>query len=69
VDVEILELALCTLVGKLIVVPSYVYTDKITEAYEIAGGFDEKDTPFIALALKFGIPVWTRDKGMILHGL
>ena len=34
------------------VIPSEIYEDKIPEAYNIAKQFDEKDTPFIALALK-----------------
>ncbi len=39
------------------------------KAYEIAKEFDPKDTPFIALALKLNIPIWTNDKPMIIHGL
>jgi len=50
-------------------VPETDYTDKIQEAYEIAKNFDPKDTPFIALALKLNIPIWTNDKAMIIHGL
>ncbi len=45
------------------------YIDKLRDAYEIAKEFDEDDTPFIALALKLGIPIWTNDKKMIIHGL
>jgi predicted nucleic acid-binding protein len=45
------------------------YFDKWDEAYEIAKNFDLKDTPFIALSLKLGIPIWTNDKKMIVHGL
>ena len=45
------------------------YADKLRDAYEIAKDFDEDDTPFIALALKLGIPIWTNDKKMIIHGL
>ena len=47
------------------VIPFEVYRDKISEAYTIAGEFDEKDTPFIALALKLGVPVWTGDRKII----
>ncbi len=39
------------------------------KAYEIAKDFDPKDTPFIALALKLNVPIWTNDKDMIVHGL
>ena len=31
----------------------------------IAKEFDEKDTPFTALALKLDIPIWTGDKRMV----
>lgn len=51
------------------VTPSEIYEDKIPEAYNIAKQFDEKDTPFIALALKLNIPIWTNDKKMIEYGL
>jgi len=30
---------------------------------------DFNDYPFIALAIKLGIPVWTNDKQMIIYGL
>ncbi len=49
------------------IVPIEVYSDKISEALGIAREFDEKDAPFIALALKLGIPVWTEDKDMLRH--
>jgi len=45
------------------------YLDKWQKALEIASKFDPKDTPFIALSLKLGIPIWTNDKKMIVHGL
>ena len=51
------------------VIPSEVYEDKIPEAYDIAKNFDEKDTPFIALALKLNIPIWTNDRKIIEYGL
>ena len=49
------------------IIPLEVYKDKIPEALNIARKFDEKDTPFIALALKLGIPVWTEDRDMLKH--
>ena len=51
------------------VIPSEIYEDKIPEAYNIAKQFDKKDTPFIALALKLNIPIWTNDRKMIEYGL
>jgi len=38
-------------------------------AFEITEHFDPKDTPFIALALKFNAPIWTNDKKLIEYGL
>ncbi len=35
----------------------------------IAENFDVDDYPFIALALKLGIPIWTNDKEMIAYSL
>ena len=43
---------------------NYVQTAK-----EIAKNFDYNDFPFIALALKLSVPIWTNDKDMIKYGL
>lgn len=69
VSPEALEVALYILAGRLIIVPRHIYIDMVPEAHRIASEFDEKDTPFIALALKLNIPIWTRDKELILHAL
>ncbi len=63
------ENALMLLFTRIHVIPKEFYEDKIQEAYEIAKDFDPKDTPFIALALKLNIPIWTNDKAMIVYGL
>lgn len=63
------ENALVLLFTRIHVIPKEFYEDKIQEAYEIAKNFDPEDTPFIALALKLNIPVWTNDRQMIVHGL
>ncbi|WP_456420475.1 PIN domain-containing protein [Thermococcus sp.] len=47
------------------VIPLEFYSDKIGEAYQIASKFDEKYTPFIALAMKLNIPLWTGDKKIL----
>lgn len=39
------------------------------EAKRIASEFDIDDWPFIALALRFKIPVWTNDKEIVRHSL
>ncbi|RLI80950.1 putative toxin-antitoxin system toxin component, PIN family [Archaeoglobales archaeon] len=53
------------LMEKIKIVPEKEYREKIPEALSIARNFDEKDTLFIALALKLKIPVWTSDKGIL----
>ncbi len=35
------------------------------KAIELCKGIDEKDTPFIALCVEFGYPLWTNDKALI----
>jgi len=51
------------------VIPSEIYEDKISEAYNMAKQFDEKDTPLIALALKLNIPIWTNDRKIIEYSI
>ena len=51
------------------VVPRELYEDKLRDAYSIAGRFDPKDTPFIALSLKLSVPIWTEDKDIIKYGI
>ncbi len=38
-------------------------------AKNVAKDFDFDDYPFVALAMKSGIPVWINDKQMIIYGL
>jgi predicted nucleic acid-binding protein len=54
---------------KLNIVEESKYADKISEAYTVSKKFDEKDTPFVALALKLKTPIWTNDKSMIEYGI
>ena len=51
------------------IVPRELYEDKLREAYTIIRELDPKDTPFIALALKLNIPLWTEDRDIINHGI
>ena len=46
------------------VVPSEYYEDKIKEAYEIMKDIDEKDTHYVALALKLNCPIWSNDNDL-----
>lgn len=36
--------------------------ENFVSAYRLCKGIDEKDTPFVALALELGFEFWTRDK-------
>jgi len=63
------ENALMLLFTRIHVVPKEFYEDKVQEAYDIAKNFDPEDTPFIALALKLNVPIWTNDKKLIEFGL
>ncbi len=55
--------------SKLTLVSEEKFLDTIRKAYDITKNFDEKDTPFVALSMELGIPVWTNDKGMIVNSL
>ena len=66
---EEIELIVLDLMQRLIVVPKTLYIDELDGAMKIAEQFDVKDTPFIALALKLNIPIWTGDKKTIELGL
>jgi len=58
------DYAISFLLESITVVPSPLYEDKIREAYEIMKDTDEKDTPFLALALKLQCPVWSNDNDL-----
>ena len=55
------DYALGFLLESIIVIPSSLYEDKIREAYEVMRDIDEKNTPFLALALKLQCPIWSND--------
>jgi len=40
----------------------FVNTDSRQRAYDLCKDIDVKDTPFIALSIDLGIPIWTGDK-------
>ena len=44
---------------------SIISIGSIKEAYKLCKDVDEKDTPFIALALELKATVWTQDKKLI----
>lgn len=56
------EYALNFILDNVHIIPSELYSDKIVEAYNIMKEIDEKDTPFLALALALNCPIWSNDK-------
>lgn len=50
----------------------YIGLESRQKAYDLCKDIDIKDTPFIALAIDLGIPIWTGDKklkdGLSLKG-
>ncbi len=44
------------------IVPSEMYSARIEEAYDLMKDKDPKDTPFLALALQLGCPLWSNDR-------
>ena len=55
------------LLGRIIFHPISEYGGFIRHAYEICREFDEKDTPFVALALSLRLPIVTNDKELLAH--
>lgn len=55
------------LLGRIIFHPLSEYRGFINEAYRICREFDEKDTPFVALALSLRLPIITNDKDLLAH--
>jgi predicted nucleic acid-binding protein len=47
------------------IIPREFYRDMMRKAFEICKNFDEKDSPFVGLALKLEAPIWTNDKAII----
>ncbi len=60
-----LELVKEELLSKIVFEPEKVYLAKIHDAYAICKDFDEKDTPFVALALALKTRILTEDKNLI----
>jgi predicted nucleic acid-binding protein len=56
------EHALQFVLGSIIIVPSEMYTSRMKEAFGLMKDRDPKDTPFLALALQLGSPLWSNDK-------
>ncbi len=57
-----LEYAQSFLLKAIQVVPLNLYRPRMKAAFEIMKEIDEKDAPFLALAMQFGCPVWSNDR-------
>ncbi|WP_456421267.1 PIN domain-containing protein [Thermococcus sp.] len=53
------------LLSRIIFHPLSEYRSFLKQAYEICRVFDEKDTPFVALALVLSLPIVTNDRGIL----
>jgi predicted nucleic acid-binding protein len=56
------EHSLHFILGSISVMPSEMYASRMKEAYGLMKDRDPKDTPFLALALQLGSPLWSNDK-------
>jgi predicted nucleic acid-binding protein len=57
-----LEYAQSFLLKAVQVVPLDLYRPRMKAAFEIMKEIDEKDAPFLALAMQLGCPVWSNDR-------
>jgi predicted nucleic acid-binding protein len=58
---ENFDLLLLLLQSHIAVIPFNEFSGYLTEAEAEMEGIDKKDAPFIALALKLDIPIWSND--------
>ena len=60
-QIKSFEYALKFILESVQIIPSELYSSRIKEAYEIMKYIDEKDIPFLALALQLNCPLWSND--------
>jgi len=63
------EYALKFILESIRIIPSELYSHRLKDAYEVMKNIDEKDTPFLALALQLNCPVWSNDKHFKQQGI
>jgi predicted nucleic acid-binding protein len=56
------DYALKFILESIRIISSELYSQRMKDAYEVMKEIDEKDTPFLALALQLNCPVWSNDK-------
>jgi len=57
-----LEYAQSFLLKAIQVVPLDLYRPRMKAAFEVMKEIDEKDAPFLALAMQLGCPIWSNDR-------
>ncbi|MCZ7355948.1 MAG: PIN domain-containing protein [Candidatus Methanoperedens sp.] len=63
------EYALKFILESVHVIPAELYSNRMNYAYEVMKSIDEKDTPFLALALQLNCAVWSNDKHFKQQGV
>ncbi len=56
--------AVDTILSNIIFLPDESYKPFIKEAIELMKNIDEKDSPFVAVAMALNLPVWSNDKSL-----
>lgn len=44
------------------IIPQNIYLEKLARAADVMKNIDEKDSPFLALAITLGCPIWSNDR-------
>ncbi|MFH1774623.1 MAG: PIN domain-containing protein [Methanobacteriota archaeon] len=52
------------MLSNIIFIPDESYKSFMKEAVELMKNIDEKDSPFIAVAMVLNLPVWSNDKAL-----
>lgn len=56
--------AVDTILSNIIFIPDESYKPFIKEAVKLMKNIDEKDSPFIAVAMALNLPLWSNDKAL-----
>lgn len=63
------DYALKFILESIRIISSELYSQRMKDAYEVMKEIDEKDTPFLALALQLNCPIWSNDKHFKHQGI
>ncbi len=59
---ELFNFLISELFKNITIIPDEIYSDGLSKAREIMKSIDEKDSPFIALAITLNCPIWSNDR-------